>query len=493
MHLKRLFIFFLSILLIWGSILPAIAYPVAFQQTQNSYTIDCSGSLVTVSAAQKFQNGYLLVRLSNSFGQAVVQQASSARNPISLSTASLADGFYYVEIYTAPNKSGHYESYAAGTNTMQIEVKNGIANTVISNTRIHNLRIFSSNREDALALSHYKSKTGNKILAKASAEITQHCKSDYEKILAVHDWVMNNICYDLDFTNQKTAIAAATTYQYGYAQAKGFANLTAALLRESGVAAKVVSGYAQTDSQPLTVDHKNAEEHHWNEAYDSENKRWIILDTCWDGASYYQNRKKTYQRGYHRYFDPTLEAFSVDHLLSSNEDTAGLKKAFTTAVKKLKIDYSRTVIYTSSYNHTSQIEVSLPPELKDATVTYGSSQKQIAPVSRNGIITGKKYGTADITVKISDGTNNYYKKQPVKVYNAFLKYNKYTSRLRIGQRFGFTVKRYGVSGTPKWNVSDKSIASVSPSGILTAKKSGIVTLTASVGNVKKSIKVTITK
>lgn len=489
---KRLLCLILSVLLI-GSLLPISAFAVAFHNTENSYSLDCSEHTVTVTASGDYQTGYLLVRLCNAGGTIVQQKAASAKNPISLSTAALANGLYYVELFTGTSPTGSYVSYASGKSTMQIEVTGGVPSNVISDTWIYNLGLYTPNRTDSFALSYYKTAAKSTQLKKLAAKITESCTTDYQKILAVHDWITSNIGYDYDHEDSTIPTDADSVYTLRYTNAKGYANLTAELLRQAGVAAKVVSGYVQTGDTPLSTDHKGAEQHFWNEAYDTAAKRWIILDTCWDSANVYENGKLSLTEGYSRYFDPTLEAFSVDHLLDQNEDTASLKSAFTAAAKEAEVTYSRTTLYTGSVNHTGQITVTLPSTLKDAKVTYSSSKTSVVSVSKAGKLTGKKAGSSTITVKISDGTNSYSFKQTVKVYDPFLKYSASVSSLKVGKSYTFAVKKYGVSGTVKWSVSDKTIATISSKGKLTAKKAGTVTVTATVNGVKKSVKVKITK
>lgn len=52
-----------------------------------------------------------------------------------------------------------------------------------------------------------------------------------------------------------------------------FASLYAAMLRSQGIPAKLVKGYAPNYAQGY---------HAWNEAYDSVNKKWIVIDSTYD-------------------------------------------------------------------------------------------------------------------------------------------------------------------------------------------------------------------
>jgi hypothetical protein len=106
----------------------------------------------------------------------------------------------------------------------------------------------------------------------------------------------------------------------------GYANLTAALLRAKEIPAKTVSGYGRittkTGTWTLSQLSGNEINHVWNEAY--INGRWIIIDTTWDSGNDYRGGKKTSSDGlyYSRYFDPTLEAISIDHRIHDYAESA---------------------------------------------------------------------------------------------------------------------------------------------------------------------------
>ena len=487
---KRIGSLLLGMLLAVNLFLPVMA-AWNFNQSYDSYEVSCEGKALTVTAGEAYQNGYLLLRLVNRAGKVVTQKTASAGKTITVSTALIANGFYYLELYTGTKASGKFTEYAAGTNTVQIRIENGYTSQVITDVWTQNLTVYSNNRTDSFALQYYTAPSGYKVLKNLAAQLTADCDTQLQKIKAIHDWITANLYYDYTNTTVKSDVVSA--YKKRYTDAQGYANLTAALLRDAGIPAKVVSGYVHTDDSVFTTDTANAEGHHWNEAYDADEKRWVILDTCWDGANSYENGKLIAAAGWDRYFDPTLEAFSIDHLLENNEDTAGLKKAFQNAVNDVKITYSRTTVYTGEHNNKAQIDVTLPQGIKGLTVKYGTSNKNKVAVNKKGELTGTGYGKVNITVKVTDGTNSYSEKQEVRCYNPFLKFKSAVSSLKVGKSYSFAVSKYGVAGTVQWKVSDNTIAVVSKNGKLTAKKSGTVTLTATVNGISISQKVKITK
>lgn len=148
-----------------------------------------------------------------------------------------------------------------------------------------------------------------------SDSITVDCETDYQKIVAIHDWVCSNIYYDMDISNNKQTIMPDDTVSGKKTKCSGYAALTSTLVRAQSIPCRTVSGYAlgiddsEWNQQNTSSDTMN---HDWNEAY--VDGRWIIMDTTWDSANVYQNGEfvSAPQKGY-TYFDCELQFFSLDH------------------------------------------------------------------------------------------------------------------------------------------------------------------------------------
>lgn len=120
-------------------------------------------------------------------------------------------------------------------------------------------------------------------------------------------------------------------------------------------------------------------------------------------------------------------------------------------------------------------------------VKWYSSDKSIATVSSSGKITTIAPGTATITASV-DG-----KKLTCKITVIDINYKSVV--LELGGSSGFikTLKINDTTSKITWSSSDKSIATVSSSGLVTAKGTGTATVTASVNGVKLTSKVTVLK
>lgn len=127
---------------------------------------------------------------------------------------------------------------------------------------------------------------------------------------------------------------------------------------------------------------------------------------------------------------------------------------------------------------------------KSKKVTWSSSNKSVATV-KNGKVTAKKKGTAIITAKANGKTA----KCKITVTNPSIKLNKKSATIyTIGNntlQLKATVK--GASSKIIWKSSNKNVATVSSKGLVKARKTGTVTITAKANGETAKCKVTIIK
>ena len=151
-------------------------------------------------------------------------------------------------------------------------------------------------------------------------QITSAATDDYEKAKLLHDWVAENIYYDLDafYSENYDGLDAVNVLHTKKGVCEGYANLYAALVRSLGIPCRKQSGYAlgidtnkKWDIQAINRTETN---HAWNEVY--VNNKWIIVDATWDSTNKYQNGNyESGNRITNLYFDSTLEFFSLSHKL----------------------------------------------------------------------------------------------------------------------------------------------------------------------------------
>ena len=131
---------------------------------------------------------------------------------------------------------------------------------------------------------------------------------------------------------------------------------------------------------------------------------------------------------------------------------------------------------------------------KKATYAWSSSDKKVATVSKNGVITGESEGTAKIECKItmSDKSTKTLsckvtvleqtKATSVKIRNAKLDENN-AHTLVVGESYDFNRKLSPSKSNDKtyWYIQDEEYAEVDSQGVVTAKKAGTTTLIAKTG------------
>lgn len=180
--------------------------------------------------------------------------------------------------------------------------------------------------------------------------------------------------------------------------------------------------------------------------------------------------------------------------------TAGKLGGTTTLTIKLKSGLIKKVSITVNVK-TQQITgvsskitlvkgqyITIKPKLYPATstdkITY-KSNNSVVSVNSNGEIHARKKGTAVVTVKSGN------KSVKIQITVEDPKFSKTSLSLDVKQTYQLKIS--GTSQKIKWSSDNNSIASVSSTGKVTAKKQGKTTIRACVGNSKFSCKVSIKK
>jgi uncharacterized protein YjdB len=175
--------------------------------------------------------------------------------------------------------------------------------------------------------------------------------------------------------------------------------------------------------------------------------------------------------------------------------TATCKITVTEPVTSIKLDVSsKTIAKGKSVTLKATVK---PSNATDKTVTWKSSNTKVAKVDKKtGKVTAKKVGTATITCTSADGKTKATCKITVTTPVTKIKLSKTSATIKKGKTLTLkaTVTSSNAYQKVNWKSSNESVATVSSSGKVTAKKKGTATITctAADGSGKKvTCKITV--
>lgn len=224
-----------------------------------------------------------------------------------------------VAVYTGSKAYGQFTSWVYNYITLD-KTPDGGWELAKSPVFDHNKQMYEKDKSIKDALKHTPSiQSANSGIVSIAEQLTQGIESDYDKALALHDWICSYMYYDVDsLSNPETPpYFASDIVKSRRAVCLGFATLMAALCRSIDIPCNVVSGYAlgvgsdtEWTDETIITDEQN---HAWNEVY--ADGRWIIVDTTWDCANKIENGEQVSKSSEvsHIYFDANLQFFSNNH------------------------------------------------------------------------------------------------------------------------------------------------------------------------------------
>lgn len=161
--------------------------------------------------------------------------------------------------------------------------------------------------------------------------------NDYEKVKAVHDYIVKNIEYDHSLKNY-TAYNAIIEENV---VCQGFASLTYKMLKELGVEVRIVSGRS------------NNQDHGWNIV--KLNDKWYNIDNTWDEGE--TNRGKIS----YKYFLKSPTEFDKNHKRDERFNTYEFNKKYPMAKTSFNINNTtENTENTSIPSNNNQPTISTP-------------------------------------------------------------------------------------------------------------------------------------
>lgn len=163
--------------------------------------------------------------------------------------------------------------------------------------------------------------------------------------------------------------------------------------------------------------------------------------------------------------------------------------------RPISLSTSRSTIYCGgNENKTAKLAINGSSTVA-YTVSYKSSKPSVASVNSKGVVTAKKAGSCKITATYKAGSVTKTLTKNITVKNAYFKFKKSKSSMKVGKSTTFTLKGYGVkTSSAVWKSSKKKVLTVGKkNGKVKALKAGTATITASYKKIKLSKKVTVKK
>ena len=139
-----------------------------------------------------------------------------------------------------------------------------------------------------------------------------------------------------------------------------------------------------------------------------------------------------------------------------------------------------------------------PSNATDKSVTWSSSNTSVATVSSSGVVTAKAAGTATITATTNDGAKKAtctvtVKAATVSVTGVSLDNTSLSMTVGNTQTLTATVSPTNASDkSVTWSSNNASVATVSTSGVITAKSAGIATITVTTNDGAKKATCAVT-
>lgn len=176
--------------------------------------------------------------------------------------------------------------------------------------------------------------------------------------------------------------------------------------------------------------------------------------------------------------DDSLEINDVTSQCSVVDNTSNVK----VVVPATGISLDKNTLELTK-NSTGKLTATVTPADVDETVTWKSSNNNVATVGDDGTVTATGKGTADITAKVGKYTATC--KVTVTVPLNGISINGTANKIKKGKTTQLTVvydpEDTTDDKTVTWSVDDKTVAKVDKNGLVTGLKEGTAVVTAKVG------------
>ncbi|WP_026509428.1 Ig-like domain-containing protein [Butyrivibrio sp. LC3010] len=308
-------------------------------------------------------------------------------------------------------------------------------------------------------------------------------KGEYDKILAVYNYVCQNIKYDYGKSLLKYSCYAAAINNSAVCQ--GYSLLIYRLLNDNGVSCRLVAGNTSQGG------------HGWNIV--RVGSVYYNIDSTWDAGkpsekyTYFMkcNSDFTDHARWAQYADST---FNSQYPMSSSNYETGTVGSYV-AIKSITLNKSKISLKAGEID---TLEVKVNPNKGKSKIIWKSSNTSIAKVNSDGEVKALAAGTCEISASSPDGEvkDSCYitvsgKAAEVKA----LKLNKKKLKLEKGKKYTLkvTIEPSAAKNTELvWKSSNAKVAKISKKGVVKAKGKGKCKITVMTKDGKKKVTCKVT-
>ena len=295
---------------------------------QDSISLSFNGDKLIILSLPKWMisNRIMIYITASDTKQEVFKEVYAISLPFSI-PLKIPNGEFHLQLLYESKINSNYFLGINCTEGFPIVVEDGNISTIIPLTLAANKIFYLNQKTDIVSKVVYRQNTSNyqselpeiKVLAE---KITKYKTGNYNKILAIHDWVAENLYYDKDSLNsgkyRYEKYDVLSMLHNRRTICRGYSKMAVTLLRAINIPAFDVECFALGESSEGDWNCNNnltAEANHVI-TYALANNRWVIMDSTWDSVNEYRNGKyieKSPGGARHNYFDATLAFFSYTH------------------------------------------------------------------------------------------------------------------------------------------------------------------------------------
>ncbi len=273
---------------------------------------------------------HILVRIVAGDGREVLSGNVSRDDNTYLSTGSLPDGEYTLEVYSPTGAPGRFRGFIHDEDA-SVRVRGGRPSFCEPWPYRENLSIlqrYSRSPETVRALLRNEEAypCGAPEIRRIAAVISTDITDVYRKMLAVHDWVAENVFYDKDslrIVNGTLATVKRPTLDVlmrRRAVCQGYSDLAVALLRACGIPAVSVNCFALGQGTGGGWESAENRVNRSNHAFTAAllDNRYVLMDVTWDSDLVYAGGRYGRKTGCgmtRKYFDMSPMLLSASHRL----------------------------------------------------------------------------------------------------------------------------------------------------------------------------------